>query len=267
MNMASLVSPNWLRRVPPRTSLVANFHDFVSCFLGIAHAIKQAQAFRNGFMYGNNPIRPPVTGDGSTLDVQAIFYTLQGEGPYAGWPAVFVRLGGCNLACDFCDTEFEQFKPHKTEDIVATVKAKAGNATLVVITGGEPLRQPIELFCKQLIENGFTVQIETNGTLWRELPAEVDVICSPKNKGKGYMPIRPDVLGRATALKFIISASRPGYQAIGDVGQDKNLAVYVQPMDEYDAKKNADNLKLATDIALQQGCRLSLQLHKIAGIE
>ncbi len=201
------------------------------------------------------------------LDVQAIFPTLQGEGPYAGWPAVFVRLGGCNLACEFCDTEFESFEAASVEDILKEVKAKAGRAGLIVITGGEPLRQPIEKLCAALIDAGFRVQIETNGTLWRPLPEAVELICSPKNTGKGYAPIRPDVLARTTALKFIISEQVQGYQDIADVGQGANMPIYVQPMDEYDLAKNAANLKRATDIAMQKGCRLSLQLHKIAGIE
>lgn len=218
-------------------------------------------------MHGNNPIRPPAKGDGSTLDIQAIFPTLQGEGPYAGWPAVFVRLGGCNLACEFCDTEFESFSSASVEEIVKDVKAKARRATLVVITGGEPLRQPIEKLCAVLIDAGFIVQIETNGTLWRDLPEAVELVCSPKNTGKGYAPIRPDVLARTKALKFIISESYAGYQDVADVGQGSDVPVYVQPMDEYDAVKNAANLKRATAIAMEKGCRLSLQLHKIAGIE
>ena len=73
-------------------------------------------------MFGKNPIRPPEKGDGSILFVQEIFPTLQGEGPLAGVPAVFLRLGGCNLACSFCDTEFESFKEWKLEDIIAEVK-------------------------------------------------------------------------------------------------------------------------------------------------
>ena len=74
-------------------------------------------------MHGTNPIRPPVTGDGAMLEVQHIFPTLQGEGPYAGVPAVFIRLGGCNLACTFCDTEFESFKVMGVREIVEKVDA------------------------------------------------------------------------------------------------------------------------------------------------
>lgn len=218
-------------------------------------------------MYGKNPLRPPLQSDGQTLDIQHIFPTLQGEGPYAGWPAVFIRLGGCNLACDFCDTEFESFKAMKLDEIMGKVEAMRGKAHLVVITGGEPLRQPIEVLCSALINTGLKVQIETNGTLWRELPPKVEIICSPKNTGKGYFPLRPDMLARVNALKFIVSATKEGCHDIADVGQGSDVPVYVQPMDEYDAVKNVQNLKLATEIAMQKGCRLSIQLHKIAGIE
>lgn len=223
-------------------------------------------------MFGNNPIRQPLAGDGAVLDVQSVFATLQGEAVYAGWPAVFIRLGGCNLACAFCDTEFESFKAMAVADIVRQVVQLATHNSqrlrhLVVITGGEPFLQPIAKLCEMLIVAGFKVQIETNGTLYREIPSEVDIICSPKNNGKGYFPIRPDMRARVSAFKFIISAHRNDYSDIGDVGQGRDIPVYVQPMDEYDEVKNRANLEHATQLAMANGYRLSLQMHKIAGIE
>lgn len=219
-------------------------------------------------MHGKNPIRPPEQGDGQTLQVQHVFRTLQGEGPYAGWPAVFIRLGGCNLACDFCDTEFESFAPVALDSLLDQVKKLAGQThKLVVITGGEPLRQPIAPLCERLIGAGFKVQIETNGTLYRELPEAVEWICSPKNTGKGYFALRPDVLERITALKFIVSAHHADYRDVPQIGQTKHIPVYVQPMDEQDEAKNKANLRHATDIAMTQGYRLCVQLHKLAGIE
>lgn len=216
-------------------------------------------------MQGINPIRPPEPGDGSTLQVVNIFSTLQGEGPYAGHPALFIRLGGCNLACGFCDTEFEDFVPMALEAIVA--RAKAAAERLAVITGGEPLRQNIAPLCAALIAQGFTVQIETNGTLMRELPEEVRIVCSPKHTPQGYMPVRDDLLSRAQAIKFIVSHSYPGYNDVAEIGQSRyNIPVYVQPMDEGDARKNAANMKHAAILAQARGLRLSLQLHKIVGI-
>lgn len=219
-------------------------------------------------MHGANPIRKPLVHDGSSLEVKSIFPTLQGEGPYTGWPSVFVRLGGCNLACSFCDTEFEDYRERAVADIVAEVKALGQNRPLVVITGGEPLRQNIAPLCEVLLAQGFKVQIETNGTLMRELPDAVDIICSPKNTGGGYMPVRGDLLPRVNAFKFIISANDNKYNHVGAVGQERfGTPVYVQPMDEYDEAKNRENLALAMRLANEKGYRLSLQMHKILGIE
>lgn len=255
-------------------------------------------------MFGKNKILKPENHDGSSLAVQEIFATFQGEGPFVGYPSVFVRLGGCNLACDFCDTEFDSFASMSLSKIITQILQLAKNETqeglagfdnnrneasqekllrnLVVITGGEPLRQPIERLCKELIEHGFLVQIETNGTLFRELPPEVKIICSPKNVGAkhvakdreseefdafGYHKIRGDLLARLDAIKFIISASKLGYQGFADVGQSiYNIPVYLQPMDEYDVEKNRANMARVLELAARQGARVSLQMHKILGI-
>lgn len=211
-------------------------------------------------MFGKNPIRKPLTGNGETLEIVSIFPTLQGEGPYTGWPAVFIRLGGCNLACTFCDTEFESFNEMKLTEIIQEVDRLYTNQKLIVITGGEPFRQPISLLCQALMEKGFKVQIETNGTVYREVPVGVDIICSPKGK----TPPRPDLLERVTAFKFIISASNPDYN---HVPFEAGKPIYVQPMDEYDHGKNARNLEYTRDLALDKGYILCLQMHKIVGIE
>lgn len=225
-------------------------------------------------MRGQNPIRQPLHDDGAVLEVKSIFPTLQGEGPYTGVPAVFVRLGGCNLACSFCDTDFEEFSKLGLTGMLNEVKRLAADQQgmrvrhLVIITGGEPLRQNIIPFCEQLIADGFKVQIETNGTLFRPLPSEVDIVCSPKNTGQGYSPVRDDLLARVTAFKFIISKRSALYNHVADVGQGMyHTPVYVQPMDEYDDRKNADNLAYALELSQQHGYRLSLQTHKLLGID
>ncbi len=219
-------------------------------------------------MFGKNPIRPPEKGDGSVLKVVEVFPTLQGEGPFVGHPSVFVRLGGCNLACDFCDTEFEAFQDMGLEALVLEVEAQsAGLRDLVVITGGEPFRQEIGPLCVALLAKGLRVQIETNGTLWREIPEGVHIICSPKMSGGQYHPLRPDVLARADALKFIVSATHPDYREVAEVGQAAHgTPVYVQPMDEYDEAKNTANRAHALKLAMEHGYRLSLQTHKMLGI-
>ncbi|MFW0776533.1 MAG: 7-carboxy-7-deazaguanine synthase QueE [Rickettsiales bacterium] len=219
-------------------------------------------------MFGDNPIRKPLKHDGNTLEVKSIFPTLQGEGPYAGWPSVFIRLGGCNLACNFCDTEFEDYKEMSTADIIKQIKTLAEHRKLVVITGGEPFRQNISPLCEALIAENFKIQIETNGTLYRELPEAVEIVCSPKNTTGQYAKVREDLLPRINAFKFIVACDRDGYGKVEEVGQSThNTPVYVQPMDEYDEAKNNANLSLAMQLASQHGYLLSLQTHKILGIE
>jgi len=224
-------------------------------------------------MFGKNPKRPAVNSDGTSLDVQDIFPTIQGEGPNTGQPAIFIRLGGCNLACRFCDTEFETFRPQDIADMVSKVKALALSATakkirhLVVITGGEPFRQNIEPLCRVLLAEGFRIQIETNGTLYRPLPKQVEIICSPKNTGNGYSMIRDDLLSHVSAFKFIVSAHDTKYDHIAEIGQGKlGIPVYIQPMDEYSEDKNRENLELVKKLALENGYNISLQTHKLLGV-
>ena len=224
-------------------------------------------------MFGKNPPRPPEKGNGDELLVQSIFATFQGEGPFVGYPAVFLRLGGCNLACKFCDTEFETFQEMQLEEILNTIKVLAqveGKRTrnLVVITGGEPFRQSIELICTELLAQDFLVQIETNGTLYRPLPPSVQIVCSPKNTGQGYKPIRADLAERITAYKFIISKTDQLYNHVPEIAQNAfNAPIYLQPMDEYDADKNLQNIKYTVELADRIGARICLQMHKYLGVE
>jgi len=226
-------------------------------------------------MFGKNKILKIEQHAGDFLDVQEIFPTLQGEGPFVGQGAIFIRLGGCNLKCNFCDTEFESFKNFSLTEILQKVVELSKNSQqkivrkLVVITGGEPMRQPIEKLCKELISLNFLVQIETNGTIFRELPSQVKTICSPKISNHKYHFLRPDILSKINALKFIISASNEDYSNVGEVGQSgrQDIAIYVQPMDEYDEKKNQENLQKCLDLCEENGYFLSLQTHKIVGLK
>ncbi len=240
-------------------------------------------------MLGKNLKRLPITGDGQKLFVKKIFRTLQGEGPYVGIPSVFIRLGGCNLACSFCDTEFENYHEIALPKIIESVKnlsvnnqnndainnsAKNSNnpsnssIKLVVITGGEPFRQPIANLCQSLLDLDFQVQIETNGTLFREIPKAVDIVCSPKISNNKYLSIRKDLLPRITSFKFLISSNIHGYDIVPELGQaEYNIPVFVQAMDEYDSKINLANKKMAVNLAIDNNYRLSYQIHKDLGIE
>lgn len=219
-------------------------------------------------MFGNNPKKPPENGDGTSLKVQSIFLTIQGEGPYSGVPAIFLRLGGCNLACSFCDTEFEQYSDMALGEIMEKILSYQENspAKLVVITGGEPFRQKLAPICNELIKNNFKIQIETNGTLYNEVPEQVDVVCSPKIVNNRYYGISAGLKKHIVAYKFLISERLVAYDKIAD-WEFAEARIYVQAMDEYDIVQNSKNQKLAMDLAIKNGYSLSVQLHKILGIE
>ncbi|BEG98560.1 7-carboxy-7-deazaguanine synthase QueE [Bacteroides sedimenti] len=113
--------------------------------------------------------------------VNEIFYSIQGEGYFTGTPAVFIRFSGCNLDCDFCDTEHQSGVMMSDKEIINEIIQYP--ARHVVLTGGEPSLHISHEFVDRLKKNGFFVQIETNGT--RELPANIDwITCSPKAGGE-----------------------------------------------------------------------------------
>jgi organic radical activating enzyme len=229
-------------------------------------------------MMGKNPARPFVKSS-RHLWVQEVFATIQGEGPHAGLRAVFVRLAGCNLRCSWCDTDFESstWRPDLLE-LVNAIKAEGARhgIELVVLTGGEPMRQPIEALVEALLERGYKVQIETSGSLYRELPYgdRLTVVCSPKTP-----KIHPLLVPWVDAWKYVLQAGHIGLDGLPSdnpqpssddlVARPPGLGVgnvYVQPCDELDAERNKANLEACITSAMQFGYRLGIQLHKHLGL-
>lgn len=232
-------------------------------------------------MKGTNPRRKLDKRNGLELDVREVFYTVQGEGPYAGVPATFVRLAGCHLACDFCDTDFamersERLTVEKILERISMVgRSEFGlKLRLVVLTGGEPMRQNVVPLVTLLIEEGFDVQIETAGTFFYELPYSMDeltVVCSPKAPA-----VNAELAKVVDAWKYVVGhrttiipdrAIGAGFPAGVYIPAERNRRpVYYQPMDEDDEELNARNLERCARLAMQYGRRLSVQVHKIAGL-
>jgi organic radical activating enzyme len=236
-------------------------------------------------MFGKNKIMKQEL-HGGPYWVQEIFYTIQGEGPRAGEPAVFIRLGGCNLRCYFCDTDFESSTLYMMADAIAQEVAKY-KCKLVVITGGEPFRQNLYEICKPLWAMGITVQAETAGTLWQdELWHPVrdgifEIVCSPKT-GKVHEMIQTN----CHHWKYIVSVDTVSYidglpnQSTQEVGKPLKLfrpdrpvdKIWLQPMMEYtkDGKVNNGktdaNTQLAAKLCMEHGYRLTLQMHKLVGL-
>ena len=129
------------------------------------------------------------------------FYTLQGEGFNTGQAACFVRIGGCDVGCWWCDVKeswnASLFPPTPVDQIVAY--AASFPAKAVVVTGGEPLLYNLDYFCKKLKESGIRTFLETSGSLL--LSGSWDWIClSPKKD----VPPLPETLKKANELKVII---------------------------------------------------------------
>lgn len=122
--------------------------------------------------------------------VSETFFSIQGEGPTAGLPAVFIRLQGCSVGCSWCDTKYS-WDPDggRAVDIDSLVaQAAAHPCRRVVVTGGEPLESALFVpLCQALAARGFALEVETSGTLPppRDVPAGIQWNVSPKLAGSG----------------------------------------------------------------------------------
>jgi len=186
--------------------------------------------------------------------VNEIFYSIQGEGVFAGTPAVFVRFSGCNLACPWCDTDHSRFMEMTSDELEEAVRALLNDreGAIIVLTGGEPalqLRDDEPLFRG----SGCRICIETNGTL--PVPGWVDwVTVSPKDE-------LPSIIPHPNELKFVFEPEHiPYYLSL----QEADCVKSIQPLAR---KDGTTNLPEALDFVLAHPrFKLSVQLHKIIGV-
>lgn len=197
--------------------------------------------------------------------VNEIFHSLQGEGYHAGLPAIFIRFSGCNLCCEWCDTDHHSHRMMSDDEIVEQV-LQWPDTPMVVLTGGEPALQP-ELgelihsiaMCR---EQETYVCIETNGT--RPLPAYgIDwVTLSPKTGVPGG-DLQPVVLTQCEELKVVYTGQ--------DLGQYDHIAAvhrYLQPCYVDDPVQRQANIDATVQAVFDNpGWQLSLQLHRILNIK
>ena len=149
-----------------------------------------------------------------TLRIAEIFRSLQGESSHAGRPCVFIRLAGCNLDCAWCDTAYAK-KGGRNMPLPSILRAvRRFRCPLVEITGGEPLLQPGAVtLMKKLLERGYRVLLETNGSLsLKTVPAGVIKIVDIKTPGSG-MAASFDLsnlgcLRKHDEVKFVIADAR-----------------------------------------------------------
>ena len=196
-----------------------------------------------------------------TLPVMEAFYTLQGEGSHQGRAAYFIRLGGCDVGCFWCDVKDSwDASKHPQLNIISIVEeAEKHPCRLAVITGGEPLMHDLSELTKLLHQKGFETNIETSGS--SPLSGEWDWICLSPKKFKAPLP---EVIPFANELKIIIYNKADfewaeQYEAL----VNKNCKLYLQP--EWD-KASEITPSIIQYIQQNPQWQLSLQIHKYINI-
>jgi 7-carboxy-7-deazaguanine synthase len=201
------------------------------------------------------------------MNINEIFYSLQGEGKFSGLPTIFIRTTGCNLRCSYCDTTYayENGNTYSIDDILKKIQNYHCNT--VCVTGGEPLIQKeTEPLIEHLIDNGYHCSIETNGsknivslTKKESLCISLDIKC-PSSSMKQHMQLdNINLLRPQDQIKFVI-ATKKDFDYAKQIIQrfQPTCSVYFQPV------WGSSTTKLA-DLILQENLsvHLGLQLHKI----
>jgi len=198
---------------------------------------------------------------GRNLPVMEEFYTLQGEGYNMGKAAYFVRVGGCDVGCAWCDSKMswnaDLFPPLPVAEVVQ--RAAMMPSKTVVITGGEPSLYPLGIFTKVLKESGIVAMVETSGA--HPLTGTWDWIClSPKKNS----PPKKEIYSRAHELKVVI-------QKEADLQWAEENAALVSPQCHLFLQPEwsvaGQIMEMLTDYVMQHPqWRISLQAHKYMGI-
>ncbi len=220
----------------------------------------------------------------STIRVNEVFETIQGEAAFTGSPSVFLRLQGCPVGCGWCDTKhtWETLPEHetsqniiitKTEDSphyfvsdaqsIAAMVAQNYQAKHVVITGGEPCMIDLTALTTELLARGLRVQIETSGTFEIKVHPRAWVTLSPKIAMPAGLPVLASSYARANEIKFPVGNERDIDVVIEQVMPHvaANKLLWLQPLSQ---SKKATDLCIAA--ATRLDARVSIQTHKFIGI-
>lgn len=194
-----------------------------------------------------------------------IFETLQGEGFNTGMPSIFIRFGKCNLACPWCDTNYNQYTTKTLAEIMAVVRGFS--AKNIIITGGEPTIQPnLERLLDVLKAEGYFIAVETNGL--KPVPKQIDYIAtSPKriyqkNYLKHHIPfahevrivVDGDMLEFCEQIENTIPAERY-YLSPCETDGVMNMLETITQLGKLNQRSHKPRWQL------------SIQTHKMAGIE
>ena len=192
------------------------------------------------------------------LKINEIFYSLQGEGGRQGEASIFIRLSGCNLHCDFCDTEFESGEWMESGKILSEIKKFS--CEWIIWTGGEPSLQLTDEVLSFFKKEGYKQAIESNG-YFPFSPLLDYTVCSPKGNFL-YAKIKNE---KVNEIRVPVRAGEQ-FPAISEF--PKADFYFLSPVFEADEKMTAANIAFCVEeIKKNPAWRLSLQIHKLIGIE
>lgn len=201
------------------------------------------------------------------LKVNEIFYSIQGESTYSGWPCAFIRLSWCNLRCDYCDTVYAYQEGEDMSIAQIMEKVNSYGVKLAEITGGEPLLQDeTPALAQRLIESGYKTLIETSGSIAiNTLPDKCIRIVDFKTPSCGMSEKNlwknVDYLADRDEVKFVVRTRADFCWALEQIskrGLFEKCAVSVSPV-----FGELDNQVLAEWILESKlPLRLNLQIHK-----
>lgn len=202
-----------------------------------------------------------------TLKISEIFPSIQGEGLRQGEPTLFIRLAGCNLKCDFCDTKYAWVSGKELTESQVIEKIKkiylVYPARWVCLTGGEPFLQNVEELVRRLKKEGFKIQVETNATIYRPMAVNWYSI-SPKPPK--YL-FQPEYRKKAKEVKIIVTRELEFHvlKRLRDAFPG-NIPLLLQP--QSNRKWSLDKAKKLLKYSLKENMeniKLSVQIHKIFG--
>jgi len=197
----------------------------------------------------------------TTLPVMEHFYTLQGEGFHQGSAAYFIRLGGCDVGCVWCDVkdswDATKHPQLKIEDLITHIEATP--AKLVVITGGEPLMHNLDALTAMLNANGYHTHIETSGA--HPLSGNWNWICLSPKKFKAPLP---EILPLADELKIVVFNP-------SDFDWAEQHAAWVSPACKLYLQPEWEKAAVVTPLIIEYikqnpKWELSLQIHKYINV-
>ena len=194
------------------------------------------------------------------IKVSEIFTSFQGEGPYVGTPATFLRFYGCNLNCPWCDTDISTYELLSVDDVAEIIltQMEFNNIKTLIITGGEPTVQMDEIkrLIKELPED-IKIQMETNGSLFEYIP-EIEYVISPKqDKEKVFENY---YLHENTFFKFVITSQEDIDEVISLKNKyDYDKTIWLQGEFSQDSEM-ADLIR--ENFPRLENVKLSVQTHK-----